>query len=69
MPKILPKLSKKQKDALSVAVKEGYYGFPRKKELNDLAKLSKVSFSTFREHLRKAENKIIPLMYKDYILE
>jgi len=69
MPKILPKLSKKQKGALSVAVKEGYYGFPRKKELKDLAKISKISFSTFREHLRKAENKMIPLMYKDYILE
>lgn len=69
MPKILPKLSNKQKEALSIAVKEGYYGFPRKKELNDLAKISKLSFSTFREHLRKAENKIIPLMHKSYILE
>jgi len=69
MSKILPKLSIKQKEALSVAVKEGYYKFPRNKELNDLAKISKLSFSTFREHLRKAENKIIPLMYKDYILE
>lgn len=69
MPKILPKLSGKQKEALSVAVKEGYYDFPRKVELNDLAKIGKVSFSTFREHLRRAENKIIPLMFKDYILE
>jgi predicted DNA binding protein len=69
LPKILPQLSKKQKEAISVAVKEGYYDFPRKKELNELAHLNKISFSTFREHLRKAENKLIPLMYKDYILK
>jgi predicted DNA binding protein len=69
MPKILPKLSDKQKEALSIAVKEGYYEFPRKRELIELAKSSKLSFSTFREHLRKAENKIIPLMYKDFILK
>ena len=69
MPKILPKLSDKQKEALSIAVREGYYNFPRKKELVELAKISKLSFSTFREHLRKAENKMIPLMFKDYILK
>ncbi|MDP2925339.1 MAG: helix-turn-helix domain-containing protein [Nanoarchaeota archaeon] len=69
MPKILPKLSDKQKEAISIAVKEGYYNFPRKIELKDLAKLSKLSFSTFREHLRRAENKILPLMYRDYILK
>lgn len=68
-PKILPKLSDRQKEAISVAVKEGYYNFPRRKELNDLAKISKLSFSTFREHLRKAENKLLPLMFKNYILK
>jgi len=69
MPKILPKLSDKQKEALSIAVREGYYDFPRKIELKELANLIKLSFSTFREHLRKAENKMLPLMYKDYILK
>lgn len=69
MPKILPKLSNKQKEAVSIAVKEGYYNFPRRIELKALAKLSKLSFSTFREHLRKAENNLLPLMYKDYIVK
>jgi predicted DNA binding protein len=65
LPRIFPKLSDKQKEALSIAVKEGYYEFPRKKELKKLAKQKKISFSTFREHLRKAENKIIPLRYRE----
>lgn len=69
MPKLLTRLSEKQKQAVSIAVKEGYYLFPRKIEIEKLAKIAKVSFSTFREHLRKAESKLIPLMYKDYILK
>ncbi len=69
MPKILPKLSDKQKEAISIAVKEGYYSFPRKVELKDLAKISKLSFSTYREHLRRAENKVLPLMFKDFIIK
>ncbi len=69
MPKMLPKLSKKQKEAISLAVKVGYYNFPRHIEINDLAKIAKVSFSTFREHLRKAEAKLLPLMHKDYFFD
>lgn len=67
LPKILPELSIKQKEAISLAIKEGYYKFPKKIELKKLAKISKISFSTFREHLKKAENKLIPLMHKEYI--
>ncbi|MBI4453590.1 helix-turn-helix domain-containing protein [Candidatus Woesearchaeota archaeon] len=59
-PKIMPKLSEKQKEAYQLAVEEGYYTFPRKSDLGDLAKLMKVSVSTFQEHLRKAEEKIMP---------
>lgn len=69
LPKILPKISDKQKEVISLAVKEGYYNFPRKTELKKLATKAKISFSTLREHLRKAENVLIPLMYKDYILK
>ena len=69
MPKLLPKLSEKQKEAISIAIKNGYYNFPRKIKIEKLARVTKVSFSTFREHLRKAEAKLLPLMYKDYILK
>lgn len=69
MPKLLPKLSEKQKEAISIAIKYGYYNFPREIEIKKLAKIAKISFSTFREHLRKAEAKLLPLMYKDYIFE
>ena len=69
IPKLLPKLSQKQKQAISLAVQNGYYNFPRKTDIIKLAKISKTSFSTFREHLRRAESKLIPLMHKDYFLK
>lgn len=59
-PKIMPKLSNKQREAYQLAVENGYYKFPRKVGLEILAKIMKVSVSTFQEHLRKAEEKIIP---------
>ena len=59
-PHVMPKLSPKQKRAFELAVEHGYYKFPRKIGLKKLAKIMKVSVSTFQEHLRKAEEKIIP---------
>ncbi len=59
-PRIMPKLSPKQKRAFELAVEYGYYKFPRKVGLEKLAKIMKVSVSTLQEHLRKAEEKIIP---------
>ncbi len=59
-PKIMPKLSNKQREAYQLAVEKGYYNFPRKVGLDGLAKIMKVSVSTLQEHLRKAEEKIIP---------
>ena len=58
--KLLPKLAEKQKQAITLAFKNGYYNFPRKINLDKLAEASKVSKQTFRENLRKAEAKIIP---------
>ncbi|MDD5191576.1 MAG: helix-turn-helix domain-containing protein, partial [Candidatus Nanoarchaeia archaeon] len=58
--KLLPKLPIKQKEAITLALKNGYYNYPRKVNLDKLAKVSKVSKQTFRENLRKAEAKIIP---------
>lgn len=61
---VFPKLTDKQKTAIELAVKEGYYEYPRKTEVQKLAKFSKLSFSTFQEHLRRAENKLLPFSVK-----
>ena len=61
---IQPELTKKQKKALELAVKEGYYAYPRKIGLEELAKKMSISYSTFQAHLRKAEQKILPIMSK-----
>lgn len=58
-PQLLPLLSEGQQKALQLALKEGYYHYPRKIELRDLARMMKISLSTYREHLRKAERKML----------
>lgn len=62
LPHISPNLSKKQKEALNIAIKNGYYNFPRKNDLGYLAKIMKISRQTYQEHLRKAEKKLIPFL-------
>lgn len=62
LPKIYPKLSPKQKEAIESAVKEGYYEYPRKIYLEQLAKISKVKRQTYEENLRRAERKIVPFL-------
>ena len=61
---ITPILTEKQFEAIKVAYKEGYYNYPRKLTIPQLAKSVKRSYSTFQENLRKAENKLI-----DYFLK
>jgi predicted DNA binding protein len=63
-PHAMPLLTKGQKNALELAYKEGYYSFPRKIELQKLAKIAKVSLPTFREHLMKAEERLMPNLIK-----
>ena len=58
-PQILPLVTDAQKKALELAIHEGYYNYPRKIELRDLAKRMNLSLSTYREHLRKAEKKVL----------
>ncbi|OGJ20186.1 hypothetical protein A3K73_02255 [Candidatus Pacearchaeota archaeon RBG_13_36_9] len=59
-----PELTDKQKQAMSIAIKNGYYKYPRKTSIEELAKLSNVSFSTFHAHLRKAEQKLLPFFFE-----
>lgn len=61
-PNVMPKLSKSQKNALELAYFNGYYSYPRKTTLEKLAKIAKIGISTFQEHLRKAELKLLPVI-------
>lgn len=63
---MLPKLTAKQKNALVLAVANGYYGYPRKTKLKYLAKLMKISLSTYQFHLAKAEAKLMPFLVKKF---
>jgi len=62
LPHIYPKLAPKQKEAIELAVKHGYYEYPRKIDLENLAKITKVKRQTFQENLRRAEKKLIPFL-------
>ena len=68
-PQVMPNLTKHQKHAIELAYKHGYYEFPRKVELEELAKLARISLSTFREHLRKAEKKLMPDLIRNVMDE
>ena len=58
-----PELTDKQKQAMHLAIKNGYYEYPRKTSIEQLAKISNLSFSTFHAHLRKAEQKLLPFYF------
>jgi hypothetical protein len=52
-------LTEKQVHALLTAFAQGYFRFPRGSDLQTIASKEKISRTTFLEHLKKAENKII----------
>ena len=68
-PQVMPFLTKSQKRALELATQRGYYDFPRNVELEQLAKEQGISLSTFREHLRKAEKKLMPDLVRNVMDE
>ncbi|MDD5163362.1 MAG: helix-turn-helix domain-containing protein [Candidatus ainarchaeum sp.] len=61
---VSPKLSPKQKRALELALESGYYEWPKRTDFAKLAKAMKVTIQTYREHLKKAEQKIMPNLAK-----
>ena len=63
--RLLPELTKKQKHALEIAINNGYYDYPKKINMEKLAGMMKVSYSTYQAHLKKAEGKILPSVYKE----
>lgn len=52
-------LTARQLEALRIALDNGYFDQPRGASVEELAHHSNVSRSTFEEHLRKAQNKLI----------
>ena len=52
-------VTERQLDALQLALDSGYYEQPRRTSVSDLAARTSVARSTYEEHLRKAENKLI----------
>jgi len=61
-PSVMAKLSPAQEKALLLAYQWGYYSYPRGVELRELAKRAGIGLSTFQENLRKAENKLMPML-------
>ena len=57
-------LTPKQLEALIVADKHGYYSWPRKTKLSDLAGKLKMSRQGFQDNLRAAETKLLPFIIK-----
>lgn len=56
---LAPNLTGKQRQALTIAVEQGYYMYPKKCTLPELAVKMGCSYSTFQAHLKKAEGKLL----------
>ncbi len=69
VPHVMPDITEKQKKAITIAYRNGYYDYPKKTDIKRLASISKCSPSTFQEHLRKAEQKLIPFFLENIIHE
>jgi len=52
-------LTEKQMDALLTAYRHGYYRLPRETDVQTIANKRQVPRTTFQEHLKKAENKLV----------
>lgn len=59
---IYPNLTEKQKYCLQLAINNHYYDYPRKITLKELAKIAKISYSTYQFHLQNAEKKMMPFL-------
>src|SRR3989338_8646935 len=55
-------LTQSQREAFDLAVARGYYQAPQKITVTELAFETGIAASTFAEHLRKAEAKLLPVL-------
>lgn len=60
-------LTPKQMQALMVALTQGYYTWPRKMNLNELAAVSGIKRRTIQENLRRAEAKIFRRLRGEFL--
>jgi len=63
----LPSLTHKQKDALIMAMINGYYKWPKSTNLEKLAELANISRRSMQERLRRAESKLFPHLIKKHV--
>ncbi len=56
---LLSGLTERQVNAMLTAHKHGYYKLPRVTDLQTISKKERVARTTFQEHLKKAENKVV----------
>jgi predicted DNA binding protein len=56
---LFSRLTEKQAEALLASFRMGYYHLPRKADLSTIASKVRVPRTTFAEHLKKAENKLM----------
>ena len=65
---LLGGLTEYQAEALAIALRNGYYSIPKKVTTEDISRKLGVSRSTYEEHLRKAESKVLtaiePFIFK-----
>ncbi|HLD75436.1 MAG TPA: helix-turn-helix domain-containing protein [Candidatus Norongarragalinales archaeon] len=66
-PNVMPNLSPKQARAIELAFRLGYYHYPRKITLREMATRSGTSLSTFQENLRKAEIVLLPKIVEQFV--
>lgn len=66
---LLGGLTHKQYEALVTALQNGYYAIPKRVTTGELAKKRRIPRTTFEEHVRKAESKVlhalVPFMMMD----
>ncbi len=62
-----PSLTKKQLDAIKLAISKGYYDIPRKTEIQFLAKKLKIKRVAMQERLRRAERTIMNQFAEEYL--
>lgn len=62
LARVVSSLPERQQKAIILAHSLGYYSFPREVNLEKMARMEQISKPAFRENLRKAEAKIIPII-------
>jgi predicted DNA binding protein len=67
IPHAMPALTEKQKNTIIKAYENGYYKYPKKTNIDRIAKQIKSSPSTIQEHLRKAEEKLLSYMLENMV--